>query len=246
MKTWFLALALVLITQSAHAEGQKFQSSPYRANLIELFSSEGCSSCPPADRWLSSLRRNSGLWRSFVPLEFHVDYWNYLGWVDRNAKESFTERQRDYARSWGTGRVYTPGFVLNGEEWRPSSDERGLLQHGRQVGELEAIRLSRDRYRVVFHSQGSHSVLILHGAILGNGLVTHVAAGENKGETLKHDFVVLALNQNAMKRDGTTFTAEIEIKPSVEGVAAQRSVAFWVTEGDEGAPIQAVGGDLSG
>jgi hypothetical protein len=212
---------------------------------VELFSSEGCSSCPPADRWLSSLRQNSELWKSFVPLEFHVDYWNHLGWIDRNAKASFTLRQRDYARSWGTGTVYTPGFVLNGQEWRPSSGEsRDMIQRGPRVGELEVIRISGDSYRIVFHAQGNHAVLELHGAVLGNGLVTQVGAGENKGATLKHDFVVLALNQSPMKKEGLTFTSEMEIKPSVAGVAAERSVAFWVTEGDGQKPIQAVGGDL--
>lgn len=245
MKSWFLGISLLLLVQPAHGDEQKFRSSAYRANLIELFSSEGCSSCPPADRWLSHLRQSSALWKNFVPLEFHVDYWNHLGWIDRNAKSSFTQRQRDYGRIWGTGSVYTPGFVLNGQEWRPSPDESAFTQPGRRVGELEATRLSGNRFHIVFHPLENIPTPVLHGAILGNGLATHVEAGENKGETLKHDFVVLALKQAAMKKEGSAFAAEIEIKPSIDGVAAQRSAAFWVTNGDEGEPIQAVGGDLN-
>jgi hypothetical protein len=238
-------LTFFLIAVSIHpaqANELTFKSSPTRTHLIELFSSEGCSSCPPADRWLSSLRQNSQLWKSFVPLEFHVDYWNHLGWVDKNSKSSFTERQRAYARSWKTESVYTPGFVLDGKEWRPSSDD--FLEPGSQVGELSAAKTSDNHYRIIFRPLQTHAQLVVHAAVLGNGLVSHVQAGENQGSTLTHDFVVLAVDQRMMSKDKDSYAAEIEIKPSVAGVTAQQSVAFWVTEGNELMPIQAVGGDL--
>jgi len=245
------AVVPLLFIQLAFPDGQTFRSSPLRTNVVELFSSEGCSSCPPADRWLSSLRGNESLWKSFVPLEFHVDYWNQLGWVDRHSKSAFTQRQRQYAQSWNRDTVYTPGVVLNGQEWRPSFDRNSasvkseLAQNGPQVGELDATQISKDRYRLVFHASKSHSSVVVHGAALGNGLVSHVLSGENKGSDLKHDFVVLSLNQQRMKKEGMVFTGEIDVSPSINGVASDRSVVFWVTENENEEPLQAVGGDLA-
>ena len=95
-----------------------FQSSEAQTALLELYTSEGCSSCPPAESWLSRLKESPGLWKDFVPLAFHVDYWDYLGWRDPWAAREFSERQRAYAQGWRSENVYTPGFVLNGKEWR--------------------------------------------------------------------------------------------------------------------------------
>ena len=86
--------------------------------LIELFTSEGCSGCPAADEWLGALAGEPGLWREVVPVAFHVDYWDHLGWVDPFATQWNSERQRRYSRAWGKDVIYTPGFVLNGSEWR--------------------------------------------------------------------------------------------------------------------------------
>src|SRR6059036_4275966 len=88
-----------------------FQSSGKQPALIELYTSEGCSSCPPAETWLSRLKESPGLWRDFVPMAFHVDYWDYLGWRDPWAAQEFSDRQRAYAQSWRSRRIYTPGFV---------------------------------------------------------------------------------------------------------------------------------------
>ncbi|MCC5022093.1 MAG: DUF1223 domain-containing protein [Candidatus Synoicihabitans palmerolidicus] len=87
---------------------------------MELLPAEGCSSCPPAENWLGALRHESGLWRDFVPVAWHVNYWDRLGWPDKFAERSYTDRQYAYARSWQSGRVYTPGFVRGGKEWQPS------------------------------------------------------------------------------------------------------------------------------
>src|SRR5437899_10682781 len=85
---------------SAQTTGVTFQSSEKQTALLELFTSEGCSSCPPAEAWLSRLQDSTGLWRDVVPVAFHVDYWDYLGWRDRWAAKDFSERQRAYAASW--------------------------------------------------------------------------------------------------------------------------------------------------
>ena len=100
------------------SEPKTFESGDTQSSLIELFTSEGCSSCPPAEKWLSALKSSSDLWKKAVPVAFHVDYWDHLGWRDRFAKPEFTSRQHRYAAAWGGDSVYTPSFVVNGKEWR--------------------------------------------------------------------------------------------------------------------------------
>ena len=94
-----------------------FQSTDEQTSLLELFTSEGCSSCPPAETWLSGLKAAPGLWKEFVPVAFHVDYWDYLGWRDPWGAKTFSLRQHAYAKTWRIDSVYTPAFILNGKEW---------------------------------------------------------------------------------------------------------------------------------
>src|SRR4051812_18096726 len=98
----------------------KFQSGPAQVALVELYTSEGCSSCPAAEKWLAELRGDAGLWTRFVPVAFHVNYWDHLGWRDVLATKQFTQRQYSYAETWSSGSVYTPCVVRNGAEldWR--------------------------------------------------------------------------------------------------------------------------------
>src|SRR6187401_409142 len=113
-----LAGTFAVASYAAPPPVQSITSGSTRASLLELYTSEGCSSCPPAEAWLSSLAASDQLWKDVVPVAFHVDYWDYLGWVDVFAKPEYSERQRDYSVAWKADRVYTPGFVLNGREWR--------------------------------------------------------------------------------------------------------------------------------
>jgi hypothetical protein len=102
-KLFGIALAVISICPGAgkaFAETSTFQSGESATTLIELFTSEGCSSCPPADKWLSKFRSNPDLWSRVVPVAFHVDYWNNLGWMDRFSRPEFTERQRGYGAAW--------------------------------------------------------------------------------------------------------------------------------------------------
>ena len=92
-----------------------FQSGELQTTFIELYTSEGCSSCPPADRWLSQLKDDPTLWQDKVPIAFHVDYWDYIGWKDSLALPGNTQRQGQYKAENKIGFVYTPGFVINGQ-----------------------------------------------------------------------------------------------------------------------------------
>jgi hypothetical protein len=106
-----IALAISMIWLAAGyvfgSEPVTFESGDMQTTLIELFTSEGCSSCPSADAWMSRLKTNPDLWKNIVPAVFHVDYWDGLGWRDRFAKPEFTARQRQYVATWRGDSVYT-------------------------------------------------------------------------------------------------------------------------------------------
>src|SRR5690349_19034423 len=132
------SVVMASLGAGARAESVVFQSSENQVALLELFTSEGCSSCPPAEKWLSSLKQSTALWTEFVPVAFHVDYWDYLGWRDPWAAKDFSDRQRNYAESWRSDSIYTPGFVLNGKEWRDWSRlTDGPRSDGTKVGILK-------------------------------------------------------------------------------------------------------------
>ena len=108
----FAVSSIVLASSTVRADQLRFESGEKRVAFVELFTSEGCSSCPPAERTLSKLTTHPSLWKTFVPVAFHVNYWDNLGWKDRFASVEFTQRQRTYASGWNSGTVYTPEFVL--------------------------------------------------------------------------------------------------------------------------------------
>ncbi len=115
-----LPAALFFLASSALADSPRITvESPLEAvPVLELFTSHGCSSCPPADRWLRNFTNHPGLWNQVIPMAFHVDYWDWIGWKDRFASARYTARQKDYRRAGRLRTVYTPGFVLGGREWK--------------------------------------------------------------------------------------------------------------------------------
>jgi len=243
-----MAMGLVLGAASLAAHPLTFSSGPSRAALIELFTSEGCSSCPAADRWLAALRADPGLWRVFVPVEFHVNYWDSLGWRDRLSTREFTARQYAYASAWGGTGVYTPCFVRNGERWSPllgrldaPGETAGFLSV--EVGDHGACRAE---FAPLPAERAAPGGLEIHVAILGGGISSRVTAGENRGETLTHEFVVLGIAESALSPgpDRLTERAALSLPAPVAGGAARRALAAWVARRGELAPIQATGGWL--
>src|SRR5689334_8314649 len=103
MRPFFFSVGLACcgVAATCHGGDKHFTSGETQVALLELFTSEGCSSCPPAERWLGALRDAPGLWRDFVPIAFHVNYWDRLGWPDRFASREATQRQHAYAAVWG-------------------------------------------------------------------------------------------------------------------------------------------------
>lgn len=242
IKISFNLIACFVWTGAYAAESFSIRSSQEQVQLVELFSSEGCSSCPPADAWLTHLRTNPQLWKTFVPITFHVDYWNRLGWYDRFSSKVFTERQRNYASVWNTGTIYTPAFVRNGEEWRADYSELNMSE--KKVGSLSARKIGSNKFEVSFSPVSIHSDWRVYGALLGNGLTTKVLAGENKGKTLRHNFVVLSMLDKKMEKSDDHYFSTIEFPSTGYAIPPNMSVAFWVTLPGELRPVQAVGGDL--
>ncbi len=205
----FLSLAAIAAlagggaTVAVAAAEQRFSSGPARVALVELYTSEGCSSCPPAERWLGELRTAPGLWRDFVPVAWHVDYWNRLGWPDRFSTKEFTARQYAVAAAWRSDSVYTPCFVRDGAEWRGRKDVPARAGSMTAAGELSVVIGADGRCRAEFAS-AAKGALTLHIAVLGGGFASKVTAGENRGETLRHEFVALSMATRLIPRFSKT------------------------------------------
>ena len=238
-------VVICLTIMSASGAAITFKSSEERVSLIELYTSEGCSSCPPAETWLGRLKTSPGLWKNFVPVAFHVDYWDYLGWRDPWSKSEFSDRQRDYAAHWHSGSIYTPGFVLDGREWRNWSGQKdGPKMSGVKVGELTVTSPDTNRWQVNFAATNNAGASYeVHAALLAGGLTSDVKAGENRGRRLSHDFTVLTLVQAPLiRRDGS---AQGDfLLPLRRSDGGDLAIAVWVTRAGSLEPLQATGGWL--
>lgn len=240
------SLGLLLISglySAAFAKNIRLESGVDQVSLIELYSSEGCSSCPPADEWLANLKKKPGLWKKHVPVEFHVDYWNYLGWHDDFSKKDFTARQGAYSSLWGKKSVYTPNFILNGDDWKPG--RKPTKKAKKNVGNLIVKQISEKEFEVEFApTDKQNKPYKVYGTRLAGGLSVVIRAGENKGRTLKHEFVALSLQTESLKKSKNTYKAKLSLPKDTTTKAKSHAVAFWVGEGSVQTPIQAVGGDL--
>ena len=230
----------------AGAAPLSFQSPEQRVALLELYTSEGCSSCPPAEAWLSRLKDKPGLWSEFVPVAFHVDYWNYLGWRDKLSDEDFSQRQNAYARAWSAANIYTPEFVLNGREWSNWFGYRGIPSApANPVGTLEVSSGNGQHWQASFvPTNGGTADYEVTAALLVSDLSSEVTAGENSGRHLNHDFAVLSLITRPLANQGVGYQGTFIIDDHPKGVNGRFALAAWVTRSGQLEPLQAVGGWL--
>ena len=244
MKTPAILASLLLSVMSLFAESRTFESDETPVTLIELFTSEGCSSCPPADALVSTLKTSPSLWKNVVPVVFHVDYWDRLGWPDRFSSPANTARQRRYAASWRSNSVYTPGFVRNGREWRDWSGRAPLAAGGSEkVGKLQITLRDRIHANVIFTpARTAPKPLHVEVALLGGNLESDVKRGENSGRKLHHEFVVLHLATAALTAEGNRFTATLTLPEKTTDTPV--ALAAWVVAGEGQPPLQATGGWL--
>lgn len=234
---------LVAPEVQADEEPLEFNSGEKRVALIELFTSEGCSSCPPADRWLSNLKREPNLFTQFVPVAFHVDYWDYIGWRDEFARPEFSARQRRYIDQGGARVVYTPGLFKNGQEWRSRQIAAVGADSAETAGSLSLAIVDNTFHGRFAAAEADQSQLQLNIALLGMNLETRVRAGENRGKTLHHDFVVVGFSSVALVYENGIYNAAGQL-PDKPGNADELAVAAWVSRNLLLAPIQSVGGFL--
>ncbi|MDP2267272.1 MAG: DUF1223 domain-containing protein [Thiobacillus sp.] len=215
-----LLLTCALLTPVAHAATCNVTSGVTRNSLLELYTSEGCSSCPPADRWLSHLSPNSGV----VPLAFHVDYWDKLGWRDPFAQSAFSQRQR--TRNRGLGWVYTPQVMLDGADHRNWHRARNPILKPTPAQANLNLTLIQSHNRIDakvdshFVSSAGDNNAQLFLALYENRLSSKVVAGENARRTLNHDYVVRELVGPLEPRSRHRFTLQADWKAADLGVAA--------------------------
>ena len=208
-------LAVVLGVACSDASGG---SGPEGPVVVELFTSQGCSSCPPADRLLATLANDTLV----APLSFHIDYWNDLGWVDPYSQAAWTERQHRYARALGDTRVYTPELVVGGTVAMVGSNAsqvRSALDHAPHPALLAATARWLDhRVEVTATAPADADVVI---AIWETERSVKVASGENAGATLSNARIVRRLERVAAA--GTRATITLPLDPAWRDIGA---VAF--------------------
>lgn len=224
---------------------QQFSSSIEQTATIELYTSHGCSSCPPADKWLRQFVEHPDLWSGVIPIAFHVDYWDYLGWDDQFASADYSRRQRNYATTPNLNSVYTPGILVKGNEWRGFFRRtEPNLSPGDAVGILK-LSLTGETADIVFqpHITGIKQLqqpLMATIAILGFGIESPIGAGENRGKKLVEDFVVLGHRQSDPQHE---YNWQVKLPETVTADTTRRAIVAWVS-GINPAPVQTTGGWL--
>jgi len=229
---------------NAQTNSLSFQSLEKQTSLLELYTSEGCSSCPPAESWLSRMKASPGLWRDFVPVAFHVDYWDYLGWRDPWGAGQFSDRQRRYAAQLHSESVYTPEFVLNGSEWRDWAGNKTIPATVKnKAGALTITSADTNHWHVVFNSDSVGATdYEVHAALLACGVKSDVKAGENRGRNLTHDFAVARQVNAVLTQQGNAAEGEFVLNAPSEISNGDLAIAAWITKRGQLEPLQATGG----
>lgn len=226
---FFYLLAVLAIHHSTIAQEAQGE---YRAPVVvELFTSEGCSSCPPADEVLGQLHELGFSDEQVIPLAYHVDYWNNLGWTDKFSHAYLTQRQWNYARLYRASQVYTPQMIINGTQQFVGSNQSLAKKHIQNAWlETDAAEIffqtisgAGDAPTMTFeithtlHETFDPGALALFVAVTEDGLSSDVTSGENQGRLLIHHAVVRTMkriNQISTDKDApTTNHAALFIKP---------------------------------
>lgn len=240
---------------AAAAQACSAQSGPVTGALLELYTSEGCSSCPPADHWFGQMARSADS-RKLSLLAFHVDYWDELGWPDRFAQHAFTVRQGERARAAGSSTIYTPQLMASEHlnlRWNNPAQVNAVLasdaQRPAQVGvRLSATALPGGDWRVIV--QATPNTVIARGAGLFLALyeddVLHaIDAGENSGKKLRHERVVRGLFGPWPLGTGT-ITRKLDVATHSTHAAPRLGLTAFVQDKASGRTLQALSLPLSG
>ena len=241
-----VSVAITLATSAFSQSNQcSVASGATITPVVELYTSEGCSSCPPADKWASSLKASAAS-GGVVVQAFHVGYWDYIGWVDRFASPAYTQRQRDIAAKNNLRSIYTPQAVLDGKDW----PRWGSKPEGKDPARASIAlkQLGADQFEAsvtAVPALQAASSWSAYWTITEHGHNSKVSSGENKGEFLKHDFVVRQLVQAGEYKIGEYKGGDAAPqKLTFRSVAAtpghQRQVNLVVFDTQTGKTMQAV------
>ncbi len=238
-----IILSCLLALPAFAAEKLTVVSSPQQTAVVELYTSEGCSSCPPADQWFEALIDVPKEELDVLALAFHVDYWDYIGWKDRFGSPKHTSRQRQLGANNNQGSIYTPEFFVDGaeargtrnviEKIRISNNKTAILQLKLSVSkEGETLRLelqaaSEDTLPEILHSRF---------LVYESQLSSDVTRGENSGETLSHQQVVRYISPALRLEDNSRH--EINIDPDWQ--LANIGIAAMITSPGNETYLQAV------
>ncbi|RXJ71770.1 hypothetical protein CS022_19580 [Veronia nyctiphanis] len=231
----FCASISATLLLSLPVSAQTWVNNQAPATIVELFTSEGCSSCPSAEKKLNTLKEREELWTKVIPLAFHVDYWNYIGWKDRFSKREFSDRQRIKVAKRQAKGVYTPGWFINNQEWRGFFARHPIpFLSGSKAGELKAT-LENNQVTVNYDQPEEYSVNI---ALLAMDETTKVTRGENTGRKLDHDFVVV---------DFATYSGKQKWQHNLpQAMSAEPdAIAVWIESAGNRDPIQTVAGVIA-
>jgi len=170
--------------------------------VLELFTSQGCSSCPPADDVLAEIKKTMDD-KSIIPIAYHVDYWNYIGWKDPYATTAFTQKQRTYGRKFHSSSIYTPQLVIDGKEHLVGSDRENIHRkikqhlHRKKVENSVKIISSKKHNNTIacsYNITGSIDNKQIHYLLVLDEATTAIQRGENRNRTLKNSNIVIQEN----------------------------------------------------
>ncbi|MFI6069271.1 DUF1223 domain-containing protein [Micromonospora sp. NPDC051227] len=218
--------------------------------VVEMFTSQGCNSCPPAEELLSGIERDArDRGQNVFALGFHVDYWDDLGWPDQFADAAYTARQEAYARAFGTRGLYTPQMVVNGTVEFVGSDRRraaaaimsAMASTATTPLALSIANVGNDRVMVDYRTEQPPERAVLQMAVVERDLTSEIARGENAGRTLRQDNVVRAFRSVGL--DAERGQVELATPPGLDPRSA--SVVGYVQENGERAIVGATAIELS-
>ena len=234
-----LTAACVLIGLATGALAQANQctvaSGPTITPVVELYTSEGCSSCPPADKWASTLKGSNA-----VVQAFHVGYWDYIGWVDRFAAPAYTNRQREIAAKNNLRGIYTPQAVLDGKDWPRWGGKPENKELARAAISLKQLGTDQFEASVTPLPALLSSNWSAYWTVTEHGHNSKVSSGENKGEFLKHDFVVRQLVQAGEYKASDTAAQKLSFRSIAPTPGHPRQVNLVVFDTKTGKTMQAV------
>jgi hypothetical protein len=248
-------LATLALFLSAPSDGVAAEcaarSSSSRTALVEIYTSQGCDSCPPADRWLSSLTARGEARDRIVAMALHVDYWDRLGWRDPFGHPDHSRRQREAAKRGGSNTIYTPQVLINGRDFRSWSHP---VAAATRLGEIQAsapganIALASQRHAGRIDVRGtvepalarSGDPLDAYLVLLQSGVLTSVASGENRGRTLRNDFVARAIHGPLTVHGSRPLAIAHSFDVAADAGAAGYSIASYVENRRTGEVLQAL------